>query len=437
MSLSLAMIVKDEEAFLGHCLESVRGLVDEMVIVDTGSTDRTVAIAREAGARVFHAPWRDDFAAARNEALGHCRGDWILVLDADEALDALDHPKVREAAAQDAVAAFQLILRNYVLSGNASNLDQAAQVNRSPYREGSAYAHYADTEAIRLCRNVPGLAFRGRIHELLSPFFLEARLPVGRLDAVVHHYGKTAPDREARKAGYYLDLARQEVQGEPRSYQAQFNLVNAALGAGDWAAVTAAGLACRALRPDFAEPLVLLGLGMACQHQGDPAGGLAFLDELLKARPDHAMALTRRGLSLVHLGRVEEAKASLARATEVEPGFALPWLNLGEIQAQLGEPEAARATFSRGLAAIPGEASLLHAQVQVAIQLNRFDLAVLEARAALQAQPRGGAGLWHRLVAADLLRQGRHGEARQVLDGGLEAFPGDADLARLLGLVAE
>jgi tetratricopeptide (TPR) repeat protein len=435
--LSLAMIVKNEEAFLGHCLASVRGLVDEMVIVDTGSTDGTVALAREAGARVFHAPWRDDFAAARNEALGHCQGDWILILDADEALDPLDHPKVRAACAQDTVAAFQLTLRNYVLSGNASNLDQAAQVNHSPYQEGSAYGHFADTEAIRLCRNLPGLAFRGRIHELLSPFFLEARLAVGRLDAVVHHYGKTAPDREARKAGYYLELARKEVRAHPGSYQAQFNLVNAALGAGDWTAVTAAGSACRALRPGFAEPLVLLGLGMACQHRGDPAGGLAFLDELLKACPDHAMALTRRGLSLVLLGRAEEAKASLAQATEVTPGFALPWLNLGEIQAQLGEPEAARETFRRGLEAIPGEASLLHARVQVAIQLNRIDLALEDARAALQAQPRGGAGLWHRLVAADLFRQGRAGEARQVLARGLEAFPGDAELTRLLGLVAE
>ena len=83
-TLALCMIVKDEEAHLGCCLESVKGLVDEIVVVDTGSTDRTVEIARQYGARVFSYGWHDDFAAARNVSLSHAGADWILVLDADE-----------------------------------------------------------------------------------------------------------------------------------------------------------------------------------------------------------------------------------------------------------------------------------------------------------------------------------------------------------------
>ena len=85
-TVTLCMIVKDEEAMLGACLDSVRELVTEMVVVDTGSSDRTPAIAREAGARVVEFPWCDDFAAARNAALPHLTTSWILMLDADERL---------------------------------------------------------------------------------------------------------------------------------------------------------------------------------------------------------------------------------------------------------------------------------------------------------------------------------------------------------------
>ncbi|MFC7494677.1 MULTISPECIES: glycosyltransferase family 2 protein [unclassified Nocardioides] len=82
--ISLAMIARDEARSIGRCLESVRDVVDEMVVVDTGSLDDTVAIAEAAGATVHHFTWVDDFATARNEALALCTGDWRLVLDADE-----------------------------------------------------------------------------------------------------------------------------------------------------------------------------------------------------------------------------------------------------------------------------------------------------------------------------------------------------------------
>ncbi len=86
VNISLCMIVKDEETMLPRCLQSVQDLVGEMIVVDTGSTDRTVEIAQQFGAAVYHHPWIDDFADARNASLRHARGDWILVLDADETL---------------------------------------------------------------------------------------------------------------------------------------------------------------------------------------------------------------------------------------------------------------------------------------------------------------------------------------------------------------
>ena len=97
-SLSVIMIVKDEAGCLPQCLESVRGIADELVIADTGSTDDTVAIARRFGAKVFHIPWEDDFASARNRTIAAASGDWLLHMDADELLD----PEVPEIIERDA-----------------------------------------------------------------------------------------------------------------------------------------------------------------------------------------------------------------------------------------------------------------------------------------------------------------------------------------------
>jgi glycosyltransferase involved in cell wall biosynthesis len=85
--VSLTMIVKNEQENISACLESVRDLFDEIVVVDTGSTDRTKEIAREFGAKVFDFEWVDDFAAARNEALARATGDYAFWLDADDVVD--------------------------------------------------------------------------------------------------------------------------------------------------------------------------------------------------------------------------------------------------------------------------------------------------------------------------------------------------------------
>ncbi|MEB3324793.1 MAG: glycosyltransferase, partial [Cyanobacteriota bacterium] len=103
------MIVRDGASSLAACLASVRDFVDEMVVVDTGSVDDSVAIAEASGAVVHHLPWPGDFAAARNAALRWVTGDWVLVLDADERLRPQAMAPLREAMAHPDVLLITLL----------------------------------------------------------------------------------------------------------------------------------------------------------------------------------------------------------------------------------------------------------------------------------------------------------------------------------------
>ncbi|MBN3952167.1 MAG: tetratricopeptide repeat protein [Nostoc sp. NMS7] len=144
MKLSLCMIVKNEAATLPKCLNSVRKVVDEMVVLDTGSIDRTPNIAQQLGAKVHHFKWCNDFSAARNAALKYVTGDWILVLDADETLTSAIVSQLREAIARD-----EYLLINLVR--------QEVGAEQSPYSLVS-----------RLFRNHPDIHFDRPYHALVD-----------------------------------------------------------------------------------------------------------------------------------------------------------------------------------------------------------------------------------------------------------------------------
>lgn len=137
--LSATLIVRDEERVLPDCLRSLQGFVDEIVVVDTGSRDRSVEISLEYGARVLHHPWTGDFSAARNVALGHARGEWILYIDADERVRDPDRASIEQRLRAAPEVALRVLLRPFVDS--------------TPF-----YEH-------RLWRSDPRIRFRGVIHE--------------------------------------------------------------------------------------------------------------------------------------------------------------------------------------------------------------------------------------------------------------------------------
>lgn len=111
-TLSVCMIVRDEERMLPGCLKSVQGVADELIVVDTGSKDNTISVAKDFGAKVFHFEWCDDFAAARNESLKHAIGDWILQIDADEELLSGSIPLLKVRMLESMVLCYFIIQDN-------------------------------------------------------------------------------------------------------------------------------------------------------------------------------------------------------------------------------------------------------------------------------------------------------------------------------------
>ncbi len=192
--ISACLIARDEEEFIGQCLESLRGVVDEIIVVDTGSTDRTPDIARHYGARVISRAWPDDFAVARNWALAEANGEWLFVLDADEELVSEDAPKLRKLA--------------------ASGLADGYLVNVHHFPDDEE--RHVITQHVALFRNDPRFRYKGAIHEQVGSQIAEAGGRLSATDIRVIHKGYEASVVAAkRKHERNLSMLQREADRHP------------------------------------------------------------------------------------------------------------------------------------------------------------------------------------------------------------------------------
>jgi len=155
--ISLCMIVKNEEQFLERCLKSVEKWVDEIIIVDTGSTDRTKEIAQAFTNSIYDFKWINDFAAARNEALKHATGRWVLILDADEYMEETDIRGLRDFLANEKPSSefvYRVTVRNFMDSSNHTGISESPILRIFPNRVGFEY-YRPIHEQIRLATGAP------------------------------------------------------------------------------------------------------------------------------------------------------------------------------------------------------------------------------------------------------------------------------------------
>lgn len=202
MKLSACMMVKDEEKMLPDCLKSIKDVVDEIVLVDTGSTDKTIEIALDYGARVFEHPWQDNFSLHRNQSIEYATGDWIFIIDADERLDPDSQDKIRpflEKTDEDVISI-------------------------------DLYNHYPDCEFVtfmntyRLFRSSLNLRYTGIVHNrLITPDGLKyARMPF----CLIHlGYGLNDSEME-KKFNRTKSLLENVLKEDPNDCYAHYHYAN-------------------------------------------------------------------------------------------------------------------------------------------------------------------------------------------------------------------
>lgn len=203
--LSLCIIVKNEEDNLLRCLKSAKDIVDEMIVVDTGSTDKTVEIAESFGARVYYYKWNNDFSAARNFAMDKAEGEWILLMDADDELDKKDKDKIKPLLNDNRIDAYLFETISYV--GDKPGIDSLSNLN------------------VRIIRNKPEYRFTGAIHEQILISVLQNKGIAMEMPIKIYHYGylnQNIKDKDKRKRN--MGILEEELKKDPENPFHNFNM---------------------------------------------------------------------------------------------------------------------------------------------------------------------------------------------------------------------
>lgn len=353
--VSLTMIVRNEAANLPDCLASVAGVFDEIVVVDTGSTDGTAEIARSFGARVFDFVWVDDFAAARNAALARATGDYAFWLDADDRVEPAQRDRLR------------------TLLDGLRSVD-SAYVVRCACDADSTGGGATVVDHIRLFPVREDVRWTYRVHEQILPSLRRVGVDVRWTDVVVRHVGYNDPILRKTKLGRDRAILESELAERPDDPFVLFNVGQVALEAGD--VREALGYLRRSLagsaRSDSITRKLHALIARAHQLLGESNEALAACAAGLESEPDDAELLFRKGVLHRLRGESDEAGACWRqvltlrrpeRFASVDEGIYghVTRRNLAALAEERGDRAEAALHWSAVLAERPGEADAMRA----------------------------------------------------------------------------
>lgn len=391
-TISLAMIVKDEEKLLPECIASVKEVVNEICIVDTGSRDYTLEVARAVGAKISVYLWSDDFSAMRNESLRLCTMDWILVVDADERIDVADHARLRSLVKGPMDCCYRFTTRNY--TNNMAIADFQPCEPGDPNARG--FAGWFPSAKVRLFPNRRGARFQGKVHELVNQSLEQQGIRVLEANVPIHHYPLLKdPERIREKQELYVQLGKDKAGANPEDPRAFEELGNQYAEVGDW------GNAANAYR------------------------------QSLQLNPRNATVLRDLGGALHMLKRPDEAKRALQLSLEIDASNGAAWRNMGVVLAEEKQWDAAAECFRNAMRFDPAWPEG-HRYLSVAIEgAGRLGEAVGESRMALEQDPNSSEAL--KLYIHQMLRLERRQEARAVLMGLIDRGARNPELHNALG----
>ena len=371
ISISLCMIVKDEAANLPSCLASVREVVDEMVVLDTGSTDATVAIAQSYGAQVYHFPWGHDFAQARNEALKYVHGAWVLVLDADEVLAPEIIPYLEEVVKEEQNLVVNL-LRHELGAEDAPYSEISRLFRRHPQLYFTHPYHASiDESAIALLEeepywkiiSIPLVALR---HTGYQPGVIAQRQKLSTAKALMESYLAIHPEdayTQNKLGALYLQIGEQEkgikllqqaiaspgIQA-PLLFEINYHLGNAytKLGDNNQAAAHYQAALEQQVMPQIKLP-VYHNLGILLLDGGDLETAKSAFEIVLKIDPSFAQGYYHLGVALKLLDNYEAAIACYQQAISLQPNYPEAYQSLGVLLLLSGQIDSSMQAFSQAI----------------------------------------------------------------------------------------
>jgi len=415
--VSLTMIVKNEEANLAACLESVRDLVDEVVVVDTGSSDHTRDIARQFGAHVYEFPWIDSFSAARNAALERATGDYAFWMDADDRLDDENRPKLR--------ALFESLRFE-----NAAYAMKCVCVPDAPGAAATAVDH------VRLFRLDPAHCWSYRVHEQILPALRKTGAEVKWSGVAIHHVGYVDAALRRRKLARDLRLLELERTEQPHDPFTLFNLGSVYHELGDIPSALAA-LQESLDRSHAKDSIVrkLYAMVSRChRHLGDSKTALSACQSGRALYPDDAELLFVEANLAKEAGQLRQAEDLMLRLVHGQEaehfGSADTGLRGHKARHNLAvlyfEQQRMTEAESQWRAALADEPAFLPAHLGLGeLYLRSGNWAGLD-RAVADLRQLGGVGASEAaaLVALGLAERGEFERAKQELRQAIEAYPG-------------
>ncbi|KJH71905.1 glycosyltransferase [Aliterella atlantica] len=376
MKLSLCAIAKNEEATLPKCLSSVRGVVDEIVLLDTGSSDRTIEVAQNFGARVYTYQWCNDFSAARNEALKYVQGDWVLVLDADEVLVPEIVPSLKQAINSDFYLVINL-LRLEVGAAQSPYSLVSRLFRRHPhiYFSRPYHALIDDSVGLILDRepywqigNLPEVAI---LHEGYQKNAIASQNKFAKARSAMEGFLAHHPDDPyvcSKLGALYVesDLTTQGIELLERGlrstsvsadilYELHYHL---GIAYNRLQQTQKAIFHYQAAIDLDVYPMLKLGaynnLGSLKRASGDVIGAKTDYEMALAIDPNFAMGYFNLGITWKALGKLNEAIAAYNKAIVINPDYAEAYQNLGVVLLKGGLVTESLAAFKQAIA--------LHAQ---------------------------------------------------------------------------
>ena len=303
-TLSVCMIVKNEAEVLGRCLASIHSVADQIVVVDTGSQDRTVEVAKSYGAAIVETEWRNDFAWARNISLDHATSAWVLWLDADDVVPPESLPLIAQLKQCKPDRVFGLIVRNQRPNDTGTEFFQA-----------------------RMFPNRPEIRFERRVHEQMMPSALRLGLQMEKRDVVIEHLGYAEPETLKRKARRNIDLMLEEYnQKQPDLVTAveiadSFQLIDEQGEAEKWYKAVLAVPNAAITSPTIASQ-AHTGLGNLYNRQEQFEQAIGHLKEAVALAPWRTDAFYAMAVAYDCAGKPESAVECLRRILEIkaDPG---------------------------------------------------------------------------------------------------------------------